>query len=123
MYEKYGINKKLEKWVKFIMEPEAIKMGEYEGSEAFIKAQEELNKINGSEEEKRNALRRLMFILDQSSLRKDGYDEGREKKAIEIAKNMLNDGVDDKLIIKYTKISKKELKEIKEDMQVAKSVE
>ena len=98
-------------------------MEEYEGSEAFIKAQEELNKINGSEEEKRNALRRLMFILDQSSLRKDGYDEGREKKAIEIAKNMLNDGIDNKLIIKYTKISKKELKEIKEDMQVAKSVE
>ena len=36
---------------------------------------------------------------------------------------MIENGLDDKLIIKYTKITKKELKEIKESLQVAKSVE
>ena len=48
--------------------------------------------------------------------RTEGIDIGRSEGKLEIIKNMIQDKVDDSIIMKYVKISSKELERIKSEM-------
>ena len=93
-------------------------------NENIKKAREELEKISDDEYEQELALKREMFLHDMASLKGNAYRDGEkagfekgekvglEKGKIEIAKNMLKDGIDIEIIIKYTGLTKEEIEKL-----------
>ena len=61
----------------------------------------------GREKEKERIHRTDVLMAEEKGLK-----EGAKQKSIEIAKSMLNDNIDINTIIKYTKLSEKEIKEL-----------
>lgn len=91
------------------------------GDEIMGKFEEELNKLNEdtefisfmSAEEDAEKVKNTLLI----NAREEGYTAGEKQgtlnKSLEIARNMLNDGADIDIIIKYTNLSKEEIEELK----------
>lgn len=80
----------------------------------FVRNQQEMLKIEARERHE----------MDCASLKGEGIEEGKQigleegakSKTIQIAKNMLNHGIDDNLIIFCTEISAQELESIKKEI-------
>ena len=109
--EESKINEKLNKWIKFIRSPEALKMEDLK-DKYIKKAMEELEKLGDSEEEQERAFQRELFIMDLKAIEARGIDKGEKNTKIEIAKKMLKDGLDIEIIIKYTGLTKEEIEKL-----------
>ena len=74
---KYKENKrkKMNLWLKFIENPEVVKMDE---NAELKKAKKELEKISNDEHERYLAELREKYILDQKSIESAGYNKGKK---------------------------------------------
>ena len=102
-------------------------MGKEEEEELFKmnRSIEEINKIVDavmSDQDVQDALNNRILAENLEYLKKkkayeDGEEHGREEgeheKTIEIVKKMISENIEDSIIIKVTKISEKELEELK----------
>ena len=88
---KYKENRKNEmnSWLKFIENPEVIKM---DGNEELKKAKKELEKISNDKHERYLAELREKYILDQKSIESAGYNKGIKEGIKEGIKKGLKDG-------------------------------
>ncbi len=124
-YEKYKEktkNKELNRWVKFIKEPEVEEMGD---NKEIRKAKEVLEEISQDERERYLAELREKYILDQKAIEDAGYDKGlkdgisrgleqgkiEEKK--KIAKNLLKQNMLIVQIEEITGLTKEEIEKLK----------
>ena len=108
----------LDKWVKFINNPEVIGMSEE--NKAIKKAKEVLEQISQDEHEIYLAELREKYILDKNSLedgareegREEGRQEGREEEKRELAKKMKVKNMDIHDIIEITGLTKEEIEKL-----------
>ena len=68
--------------------------------------------MNMDEYEQAMALRREIFLHDQTSMKARAYEEGEQKSKKEIAKNLLKNNVDIEIIIKSTGLTKEEIENL-----------
>lgn len=108
-FEKYKDNenqKSLNNWIEFIENPEVITMSE--SNEAIKKAKEVLEEISQDERERYLADLREKYIMDMVDIEAAGYDKGVES----VAKKLKEKGIDLKVIIEVTGLSKKEIEDL-----------
>ena len=112
-------------WLKFIENPEVVKMSE---NAEIQKAQRELEKISNDEHERYLAELREKYIMDQKATEDAGYDKGkkvglaegkkiglaagRKEEKIEIAKKLLEQKIDIEIICNATGLTKEEIKKL-----------
>jgi predicted transposase/invertase (TIGR01784 family) len=104
--------KKLTKWLKFILNPnetEDIDMSEDEDIKA---AKEILKQISQDEREREKARLRDKYVREMNSSRNEGYFEGEKNEKIKIAQNMLKEGSNIEFIMKCTGLTKEEIKKL-----------
>ena len=101
------INDKLNKWIKFIRSPEALKMEDLK-DKYIKKAMEELEKLGDSEEEQERAFQRELFIMDLKAIEARGIEKGK----IEIAKKMKKLRKPIEEIIELTELTKEEIEKL-----------
>ena len=120
-YEKYKAktkNEDLNRWIKFIKEPEVVEMGD---NKEIKKAKEVLEEISKDKRERYLAELREKYILDQKAIEDAGYDkglkdgmsQGRKERNIEIAKNLLKLNMSIEQIKKVTGLTEEEIKKLK----------
>ena len=124
------ISDMLEAWVTFIESPTSELIDKLEMSSDEIKeAKEELLRLSGNDKERERYEKRFESLLEQNSLlanaerkglekgiekgKKEGLKEGENRKAIEIAINLIKNGLDNELIKNTTGLSIKEIKELR----------
>ena len=116
----YNYNDKLTKWVDFLTNPIDLERRTLEDKD-IEKARETLNYISTSKEE-RLIIEKIIegrndYYSAKNIAREEGIEEGEKKgeknKSIEIAKNMLKEGLDISLISKLSGLSINEVKELK----------
>ena len=118
-------NPKLLTWVKFLINPESLGVAEMDENEEVKKANEELEKLKQDEINSWYALRRQGSVVDEKlrlsyATRKgleQGIAQGTKNEKIEIAKNLLKEKVDIKIIISATGLSKEEIEELKKEIE------
>lgn len=92
-----------------------------ERNKEIAKANKELEYLTGDEEVQRVAFLREKYEKDYntniSGARKEGVKEGEKLAKIEIAKEMLKQGIDIELIKDITKLKIEEIKEIKQNLK------
>ena len=106
--------KEMNMWLRFIQNPEVVKMSE---NAEIQKAQKELERISNDAHERYLAELREKYIMDQKAIEDAGYDKGkkvgitvgRKEEKIEIAKEMLQKGLAIELICDITKLTKEEI--------------
>jgi predicted transposase/invertase (TIGR01784 family) len=106
--------KVLPKYLKIMEENENVK-----------KAEENMEKLKNDEHAQYLAWLREKHILDMNSMkregiligREEGHAEGLEKGKKEVAKELLKAGICEEIIIQTTKLTKKELEKIKEEIE------
>ena len=112
--DKKGDNS-LKAWLEFINNPEEkSKMGD---KEELIKAREILEDMSKTKRERYLAEQREKYIMDKHAIHAAGYDkglqeglqEGANKEKLEIAKNLKQQNIDIKIIIKVTGLTKEEI--------------
>ena len=130
-------NKNLNFWIDFIKNPGVVYMNKNtknikdelnkdiqenvedndvkETVEAIRKAQEKLEQISKDEHEIYLAELREKYIRDQYSIEAYGYDRGKEEKALEIAKKMLEQNADIEFIITCTGLTEEEILKLKDE--------
>lgn len=134
-----GKHKKLENWLKFILNPE--EMEEIDMSEDIKAAKRVLEQISKDENEREKAYLRDKYIRDWNSRVNEGYEygkavgmiegrkegiaqgraegraegrsEGKLQEKYEIAKKLLLQNIDIEVIIKCTGLTKEEINELK----------
>ncbi|MBR1653741.1 MAG: Rpn family recombination-promoting nuclease/putative transposase [Clostridia bacterium] len=118
-YAKKEKRKNLNLWLEFFKNPEVkIMLNENdekdikETKDAIKKAQENLEKISKDEHERYLAELREKYIRDQVAVQEYGYIKGREEEKIEIAKKMLENGLDFEIISATTGLSEEEIKKL-----------
>lgn len=99
-------------WLKFIANPNNIGEVEMQKNEIVKKAKKEYEIINQDEYEQYLAHLREKHILDTNSIYTDGIEQGEKSKAIEIAKELLKDGMNIDKISKITKLTREEIENI-----------
>ena len=116
--------KKLTKWLKFILNPNEKGDFNMEEDEDIKAARKVLEQISQDEKEREKARLRDKYVREMNSSRNEGYAEGKadglsigrsEGKAsekIKIAKNLLRQKVDIEIIIKSTGLTEEEVKSI-----------
>lgn len=104
--------KKLSEWTKFLLTPEELEVNVLKDNEAIKKAKEELEGIQKDEHERYLAQLRMKHILDSNSIHENGFEEGMEAKQIEIAKKMIENNIDIKLIINCTGLTKEKIQNL-----------
>ena len=112
------ISDMLEAWITFIESPTSELIDKLEMSLDEIKeAKEELVRLSGNDKERERYEKRFESLLEQNSLlanaEKKGIEKGRKEGIIEIAKNLILNGLDNDLIIKSTGLSLKEITELR----------
>ena len=122
--ENRGTKTKLEQWMQFISQKDEkeVELAMKENEE-IKKANEEYEYLTGDEAERRLALLREEAIRDEKTMLKGsreegieiGRKEGKKENKIEIAKNMLEEGMDIKTISRLTKLTIEEIEKIKEN--------
>ena len=112
-FEKYVNNSELSTWVKFIKNPEVIKMSEINNNEPLKKAQNVLNEISDNEMEEELAFQRLMYIMDKKAIEAAGFDKGEKNAKLKIAKILLNKNMPINDIIEITELTKEEIENLK----------
>ena len=107
------ISDMLEAWIAFIQSPASEVVEKLEMSKKEIKeAKDELLRLSGDDKEREKYERRKESLLEQNSLLANAEKKGENRKAIEIAKNLL-DILDDETISKKTGLSLEEIKELR----------
>ncbi len=96
-------------WTKFLLTPQELKEEEMSENEEIKEANELYNEFLMDENERLNAVKRHIYMMDMNSLRR----EGEESKAKEIAKKMLEEKCDIDFIIKMTGLTKEEIEKLK----------
>lgn len=112
------ISDMLEAWIAFIQSPASSVVEKLEMSKKEIKeAKDELLRLSGDDKERERYEMRKESLLEQNSLlanaEKKGIEKGRQEGIIEIAKNLILNGLDNDLIIKSTGLSLKEITELR----------
>lgn len=112
------ISDMLEAWIAFIQSPASAVVEKLEMSKKEIKeAKDELLRLSGDDKERERYEMRKESLLEQNSLlanaEKKGIEKGRQEGIIEIAKNLILNGLDNDLIIKSTGLSLKEITELR----------
>lgn len=103
---------KLMQWMKFLLTPNELEETDMENNEALKKAKEEFNEIQKDEHERYLAELRMKHMMDSESIREDGFEEGKEQRTKEIAKEMLESGESIEKIKKYTGLTKEEIENL-----------
>lgn len=107
------ISDMLEAWIAFIQSPASEVVEKLEMSKKEIKeAKDELLRLSGDDKEREKYERRKESLLEQNSLLANAEKKGENRKAIEIAKNLL-EILDDETISKKTGLSLEEIKELR----------
>ena len=116
--------KKLTKWLRFILNPSKKEDLNMEEDEDIKAARKVLEQISQDEKEREKARLRDKYVREMNSSRNEGYAEGKadglsvgrlEGKASEklkIAKIMLQEGSDIKFIVKCTGLTEEEVKKL-----------
>lgn len=125
-FEKYSNESELSNWVKFIINPEVIKISEVKKNESLKKAHEVLNEISDDEREEELAFQRLMYIMDKKAIEAAGFDKGEKvgiekgikqgvkRNTLKIAKELLGENIDISIIAKVTNLPKEEIEKLKD---------
>ncbi len=112
--EKYAKNSTLDNWVKFIIGSEDIDMETVD--EDIKQAQRVLEDISKDEYEQYLADLREKHIYDMKSLKAEGFRDGKEQgmlqKSKEVAKSLKEQGVDIRIIINATGLTKEEIEKL-----------
>ena len=112
------MDEKINQWLVFIDDynKELVKVAEKK-NETLKKARIEMNYLTGDAEVRRLAELREKWEMDRISAinhaTRVGEEEGAKEKAIQIAKEMLNESISVETIMKLTKLSKEEIEKIK----------
>lgn len=106
-------NKKLELWMKFLLAPDELEVGEMKDNPDIKEAKDELETIRKDKYEQTLAELREKYILDADNYKETGYSEGHEAGKLEVAKNLLAEGIDIDLIVKVTGLTLKEIEKLK----------
>lgn len=112
---KYKENKRkqMNSWLKFIENPEVVKMSE---NMEINKAKEELEKISSDEHERYLAELREKYIMDQKAIESAGYykgiKEGRKEGKIDVARKLLQQGITIEVISQVTGFTKEEIEKL-----------
>ena len=80
-----------------------------EKNKVIKEAKKEIEYLTGDEEVKRLAELREKWEMDRNSEIGQAQKEGKIEGKLEIAKNMLKDGMNLEIVMKYTGLSKEEL--------------
>ena len=108
------ISDMLEAWITFIESPTSELIDKLEMSLDEIKeAKEELVRLSGNDKERERYEKRFESLLEQNSLLANAEKKGENRKAIEIAKNLIKNGLDNELIKNTTGLSIKEITELR----------
>ena len=108
---KYKENKRKEmnSWLKFIENPEVVKMSE---NMEINKAKEELEKISSDEHERYLAELREKYIMDQKAIESAGYYKGIKEGKIDVARKLLQQGIAIEVISQVTGFTKEEIEKL-----------
>ena len=91
-----------------------------EENKEIKKANEELEYLTGDEAVRRMAFLREKaerdYVTNMSGAKEEGEKIGERNKTIEIAKEMLKEGMEIEKIIKITKLTDKELEKLKKEI-------
>lgn len=124
-YKEKTDNNKLNLWMKFIEDSQVIDMGKDEDTKETIKtinkARKVLEEISQDEHERYLAELRQKYIMDQKAIEGAGFDkglkagieQGRKDKTVQIAKKMIEQRIDEKIIKKVTGLSMEEIQKLK----------
>ena len=108
------IKSKLEAWLYFINHPESELVEELEKIEIEIKeAKAELIRLSGNKKERERYEKRRESLFNKLSALDSAREEGFEQGRIEIATNLIQNGLDNELISKSTGLSIKEVEELR----------
>lgn len=118
-------NQKLLLWLKFLINPESVGVAEMDENEEVKKAQEELEKLKQDEIDSWYALRRQGAVVDEklrlSYATRKGLEQGMKRgiksEKIEIAKKMIEQGIDINDIIICTGLNKEKVKKIEKELK------
>ena len=119
-FKKFTNNTELSNWVKFIINPEVIKMSEINNNEALKKANAVLQNISNDEREQELAFKRELYIMDQKAIEAAGFDkgvkqgieQGKKEEQIKIAKKLLEQNIDINIISKVTGLTTEEIENL-----------
>ena len=110
----------LEAWITFIERPTSEIIDRLEMTSSEIKeAKEELIRLSGNDKERERFERRFESLLEQNSLlanaERKGMQKGIQKEKIEIARNLIKNGLDDNLILNSTGLSIDEINKLRKE--------
>ena len=112
-------SKDLIRWLKFIKEPSLLEEKDMENVN-IKEAKEQLDELKKSKYEQELAEYRMKEIRDKKAIesygfntgKEEGRKEGKKEKQIEIAKKMLKENMDIKLISKLTSLTENEIRKL-----------
>ena len=100
------------RWLKFIKKPELLEERDMENVN-IREAKEQLDELKKSKYEQELAEYRMKELRDKKAIESYGFNEGKKERNIEIAKKMLEENMDIKLISKLTSLTENEIKKLK----------
>lgn len=101
--------KQMDSWLKFIENPEVVKMSE---NAEINKAREELEKISNDKRERYLAELREKYIMDQKAIEDAGYYKGIKAGKIDVARKLLQQGIVIEVISQATGLTKEEIEKL-----------
>ena len=109
------VKTKLEAWLYFINQPDSELVQELEKIEVDIKeAKAELIRLSGDRKERERYEKRRESRLNEISALSYAEEKGVKRRNIEIAKNLIQNGLDNELISKSTGLSIEEVEKLRQ---------
>lgn len=122
------INSQLEEWIYFINQPESELVRELERKNEDLKeAKEELIRLSGDEETRKRYEKRMDTLRNERSALKSaeekgiqkglqkGLQQGAKQEKLEIAKKLIQNGLDNNFIIETTGLTRDEVRELRKE--------
>ncbi len=122
------INSQLEEWIYFINQPESELVRELERKNEDLKeAKEELIRLSGDEETRKRYEKRMDTLRNERSALKSaeekgiqkglqkGLEQGAKQEKLEIAKKLIQNGLDNNFIIETTGLTLDEVRELRKE--------
>ena len=120
------INSQLEEWIYFINQPESELVQKLERKNEDLKeAKEELIRLSGDEETRKRYEKRMDTLRNERSALKSaeekglqkgmerGLEQGANQEKLKIAKNLIQNGLDNEFIIKTTGLTLDEVTKLR----------